>query len=232
MKYYIIISGGLASMDSEDQEMHDLPLTILENERSRISRELHDVTIQNLVHTINQTELISHYMDLDPVKAKLELSLLSKNLRETISDIRNIIYDLRPMTFSDLGFIDALDDYLAYLKTVTKIHFEYDIRDDLSHLTNHELLIIFRILQEACANAIKHSKATDVKILIDVYKDNFYKIEIHDNGVGCKKETLYKMNHYGLKILEERIKVISGEYRIETDLNKGFHITIIVPMTH
>lgn len=227
----MIIFGGLVSMENDDHEIYDLPLTILENERSRITRELHDITIQNLVHTIHQTELISHYMDEDPVNAKLELSLLSKNLKETISDIRNIIYDLKPMAINDLGFTDALDEYLNYLKSVSNIHFEYHIEDELDHLTDSELLIIFRILQEVCNNAVKHSEASHVTIKMCIYQNKYYQIKIDDDGVGCHKEDLHKMNHYGLEILRERVGILSGTYQIETDIDKGFHITIIVPVT-
>ncbi|MBP3458164.1 MAG: sensor histidine kinase [Lachnospiraceae bacterium] len=218
-------------MEKNNQETYDLPLTLLENERSRIARELHDITIQNLVHTIHQTELISHYMENDPVRAKLELSLLSKNLKDTINDTRNLIYDLKPMAIDDLGFLGALDEYFAYIKTFSKIKFSYEIDDDLDCLTDYELLILFRILQEACTNAMRHSNATDVMIRISKYKECFYKIQIDDNGTGCKKEDLRKLNHYGLEMLEERIKMISGKYKIETDIDKGFHITAIVPMT-
>lgn len=218
-------------MEKKSQETFDLPLTILENERSRITRELHDTTIQNLVHTIHQTELISRYMDQDPVRAKLELSLLSKNLKETISDIRNIIYDLKPMAISDLGFTDALDEYLMNLKSFSGIHFEYQKENELEHLTENDKLILFRILQEACNNAARHSEAENVKIVIMEYEDNYYKVTVDDDGVGCEKEELHKKNHYGLEILKERVEVLSGTYRIETDKNRGFHITIIIPMT-
>lgn len=218
-------------MENKSQETYDLPLTILENERSRITRELHDTTIQNLVHTVHQTELISRYMDDDPVRAKLELSLLSKNLKETIGDIRNIIYDLKPMSISDLGFTDALDEYLLNLKMVSKIHFDYNMNDDLGHLTENEQLILFRILQEACNNAVRHSEAQNVEINICEDREGYYKITVDDDGKGCKKENIRKINHYGLEILKERVEMLSGTYRIETDTDKGFHITIIIPMT-
>lgn len=218
-------------MENKVQETYDLPLTILENERSRITRELHDTTIQNLVHTIHQTELISRYMDDDPVRAKLELSLLAKNLKETVGDIRNIIYDLKPMSISDLGFTDALDEYLMNLKMTSKIHFECNMKDELNHLTENEQLILFRILQEACTNSVRHSEAANVVIGICEYEEGYYKITVDDDGAGCEKETIRKINHYGLEILKERVEMLSGIYRMETDIGKGFHITIIIPMT-
>lgn len=219
-------------MIEKEQEALDLTLTILENERTRIARELHDVTIQNMIHSIHQTELILHYMEKDFVQAKLELSALSKNLKETINDTRNIIYDLKPMAISDLEFRQALEEYFIYLQTISKIQFSYDIDVDLSNLTNQVLLIIFRIIQEACRNAVKHSEATELRIVIQKYREEYYQIAIDDNGVGCTKEAFQKIDHYGFKILDERVRMISGTYTIDTDINKGFHITVIVPMTN
>lgn len=219
-------------MIEKEQEALDLTIIILEKERTRIARELHDVTIQNMIHSIHQTELILHYMEKDPVQAKLELSALSKNLKDAINDTRNIIYDLKPMAISDLGFKEALEEYFIYLQTISKIQFSYDIDDDLSKLTDQTLLLIFRIIQEACRNTVKHSEATQLKITIQKYQKKYFKIAIDDNGIGCLEEAFHKINHYGLQILDERVRMISGTYTIDTDINKGFHITVIVPMTN
>lgn len=219
-------------MIEKEQEALDLTITILEKERTRIARELHDVTIQNMIHSIHQTELILHYMEKDPVQAKLELSALSKNLKDAINDTRNIIYDLKPMAISDLGFKEALEEYFIYLQTISKIQFSYDIDNDLSKLTDQTLLLIFRIIQEACRNTVKHSEATQLKITIQKYQKKYFKIAIDDNGIGCLEEAFHKINHYGLQILDERVRMISGTYTIDTDINKGFHITVIVPMTN
>lgn len=219
-------------MKNEEWEMYELPLTILENERSRITRELHDTTIQNLVHLIHQIELTSHYIDEDPIRAKLELTTLSKNLKETITETRNIIYDLKPMAITDLGFEEALDEYISYLNTFSDIKFVYFIEDDFNKIDNNKLLIIYRIIKEACNNIVKHSKATDATININKYKNSFFKILIDDNGVGCKKEDICKVHHYGLEIIKERVKMIYGNLEIHTDLEEGFHIAVIIPIEH
>lgn len=80
---------------------------VQEEERQRIARDLHDTSLQNLTHLIHKIELSSLYIDKDPIQAKLELSIVEKSLRKTIEEIRNIIYDLRPMSFDDLGLKNA-----------------------------------------------------------------------------------------------------------------------------
>ena len=86
---------------------------VQEEERQRIARDLHDTSLQNLTHLIHKIELSSLYIDKDPIQAKLELSIVEKSLRKTIEEIRNIIYDLRPMSFDDLGLKNALLQLLS-----------------------------------------------------------------------------------------------------------------------
>ena len=74
-------------------------LDVQEKERQRIARDLHDSSLQNLTHLVHKVELTSLYIDRDPVKAKLELATIEAGLRKVIDDIRNRIYDLRPIDF-------------------------------------------------------------------------------------------------------------------------------------
>lgn len=218
-------------MKNKSKDSYDLPLIILENERSRISRELHDVTVQSLVHTIHQTELINHYMDQDIIKAKLELSLLAKNLRKAITDTRNVIYDLKPMAIDDLGISAAMEECFLYLRGISNLDFIFQTEDELEHLDSESTLMVFRILQEACNNAVKHSQGSYIKIKIERIQNSFYKIIIDDDGVGCNIDDMQKINHYGLEILKERVTMISGKCEIITEPNKGFHMIITIPTT-
>ncbi|MCH5280391.1 MAG: sensor histidine kinase [Lachnospiraceae bacterium] len=217
--------------EEHKQETFELPLTILENERSRISRELHDVTIQNLVHTIHQTELILRYMDSDPIKAKLEITSLSRNLKHTIQETRNIIFDLKPMTINDLGFSETLDEYVTYLNDNFEIHFSYDIDAVVNNLDKENCLTLYRVIQEACTNIMKHSHAQNAEIKIWKEKDGQCILSVKDDGVGCQASDLKKLNHYGLQILEERVQILSGTCEIETKLNQGFHLTVKIPVS-
>lgn len=216
-------------MNKLHQDSYDLSLDILENERIRIGRELHDDTIQSLVHMVHQTELISHFMEKDPIKAKLELSLLSKNIKDTISNTRNVIYNLRPMAMDDLGFNAAMDEYIFYLNSISDISFVYKSQEELTRLSEDVIINIFRIIQEVCTNSIKHSNAKQVLIQVESDKD-FYIIKMDDDGVGCDKKDIYKINHYGLEIVKERVRMISAKYEIDTNKGEGFHIAIYVPM--
>lgn len=117
-------------LNDEDMKKEETPnfylktLDMQEKDRQRIARDLHDTSLQNLAHLIHVIELSSMYIDEDPIRAKLELETVSKNIKTIIEDIRNTIFDLRPMSFDDLGINDALDDFIYKIKEnhKTQVH--------------------------------------------------------------------------------------------------------------
>ena len=104
-----------------------------ENERSRIARDLHDSVVQVLTNLVHKCEICSKIMDVDGIRAKLELEIMSRNLREAISEMRNVIYDLRPMSFDDLGLTGAIENLIDVLNN----RFVIDIQADIN-FSNHK----------------------------------------------------------------------------------------------
>ena len=92
--------------------LSDVIINLNEMDRKRIARELHDSTNQNMVCMIHKIELASRFIDTDPIRVKLELGTIKKYLKENIDELRNLVYDLRPMSFDDLGFEVLLKQYL------------------------------------------------------------------------------------------------------------------------
>ena len=100
-------------------------LDIQEKERQRIARDLHDSSLQNLSHLLHNVELSSLYVDEDPVKAKLELAVVNSRLKSIIQEIRDTIFDLRPMTFDDLGLKEAFERLVYKLRESSKFNITY-----------------------------------------------------------------------------------------------------------
>lgn len=90
-------------------------IEMLETERKRIVSELHDTSLQNIAHFVHMIELASLYIDKDPARAKMELNFVSKGLHNVIEDIRSTIFNLRPMTFDDLGLKASFERLLDFL---------------------------------------------------------------------------------------------------------------------
>ena len=212
-------------------------LDIQEKERIRIARELHDSSLQNLTHIIHEIELSSKFIDQDPIRAKLELISCSQNLKHTIDEIRDTIFNLRPMSFDDLGFRQCIENFVDVCKKQFKdLQIEYEI-DDIDIInkeeTNLYLVTLYRVIQEAVFNSLKHSEAKKLTILIRD-KGSKLLVDVIDNGKGFLVDNIVKDmdnkgKHFGLSIMKERIYLLHGSIKIDSQLDMGTTIKIIVP---
>ena len=198
-------------------------LRLQEQDRQRIAAELHDSVLQNLSLVMHNLELAEKFIDYDAVRAKLELESNRKIVKETIDDIRSTIFDLRPMQFDDFGFRKTLENQLEEYKLRTSMDITYRI-DDIDSKDNLILLTIFRIVQELVINSIKHSKGNSINVQVLEAGSGIY-IEESDDGIGITEEDLKKDNHFGLKILKERVSMINGTLKRLED-SKGTKIVI------
>lgn len=226
---------NLEQVISDDSfKLHVKQLSVLEiqeKERQRIARDLHDSSLQNLTHLVHKIELSSLYIDQDPIKAKLELATVEKNLRKVIEDIRNSIFDLRPMSFDDLGIKETIEKMLLMINQDQKFQIETDIEDIRPNISDSKrmiiLLSIYRIIQECVQNSIKHSEGNRIKVCLKDKKDS-YEINIQDNGIGFDmNEAVKKDNHFGLSVIKERVLLLNGQ--IEMNTQNGTFIKIDIP---
>lgn len=203
-------------------------LNIQEEDRQRIARDLHDTSLQNLAHLIHKIELCSLYIDEDTIKAKLELSVVNNIIKKTIDEIRNIIFDLRPMTFDDLGLKAALERLLATLNENQKYFLESDI-DDVSCENNLILVSIYRVVQECLNNIDKHADADKIFFSCKNHKGSCV-ITVQDDGKGFDPERSPEGRHFGLSLMQERVRLINGSISISSKKNEGTCIKIEIPL--
>ena len=206
-------------------------LDIQEKERQRIARDLHDTSLQNLAHLVHKIELASMYIDKDVFEAKMELATIHKSLKAVIEEIRNTIFDLRPMHFDDLGLKESFERLFVKLKDAnTAIDFETNIGE--IHSDNELILMtIFRVVQEASSNAVKHSGGNKISVVIEQINKNC-NIMIKDNGKGFTSEDLEaKANkHFGIPVMKERVNLLGGSMTIESESGNGTTIKMSIPV--
>ena len=199
-----------------------------ELDRKRIASELHDTSLQDLTHIIHQLELTGLFIDVDKTKAKLELEDISNQLRKIIQDIRNTIFDLRPMSFDDLGLEEAINEYIDFLQKKYPIIINAKI-DDINYLDEKKKLAIYRIIQEGLSNSSKHADARFVKLRLTDNKSSII-IIISDDGKGMDEEQIEKNNtHYGLSILKDRVSYLKGNIMITSNKEEGTEIKVTIP---
>lgn len=231
--------GSIKSISNQDDLSHLKVLGVQEKERIRIARELHDSSLQNLTHLIHVLELSSMFIDQDPIRAKLELASCTQSLKQTIAEIRDTIFNLRPMSFDDLGFKQCIENYIDNMRQQFKnclIEYEVDdIKVDLSdsHLKekyNLFLVTVYRIIQEAITNSLKHSDADKLQLYIKEKEDR-YLVRIIDNGKGFSMEMIAENSdkHFGISIMRERVFLLNGTIEIDTEIGEGTKIEIEFP---
>lgn len=205
-------------------------LNIQEEERRRIAMELHDTSLQTLAHVIHQVDLASIYMDQDIVKSKLELAEVKQNIKTVIDEIRNTIFDLRPMPFDDIGIEETIQRYIQY---VNKDH-AFEIHTEIGNIDTTYYIImanIYRIIQECISNAIQHSGGN--RIFLRCYsEDKVCYIEIVDNGKGFVDGKFGQdgQKHFGLSVVKERVMILGGKIQIISEIDKGTRISIVIPL--
>lgn len=212
-------------------ETHNISLiNFQEEDRRRIVRDLHDDSLQNLIHLIHKLELCNLYIDQDPLKAKLELSLVSKGLKEVIGDIRNTIFDLRPMSFEDLGMKAGFERLLNKINEERK----YEVVSEIENVSCENKLVltyIYRIVQECLANIDKHAKASRIFFQCKVDGQNCV-IDVEDDGIGFDEETVDAGDekHFGLSLMRERINFLDGTIKISSHKGNGTKVHMTIPL--
>ncbi|MCR5254724.1 MAG: sensor histidine kinase [Acetatifactor sp.] len=220
------------SMSSSSENPSLSILILQEKDRQRIASELHDTSLQDLAYLIHKIELSRLFIDQDPIRAKLELSVVEEKLRSIIGDIRNTIYDLRPMTFDDLGFKAAVERLLEEasekngLKTVSDI-------DEITCSDNIVLVTLFRILQECINNVVKHANAQTI-VLKCKKIDGFCHVEVNDDGEGFTDDKAADQpdKHFGMTVMRERVNLLGGKIMIDSEAGSGTSIKIQVPLNN
>ena len=161
-------------------------LRILETqelERKRIARDLHDSPVQNLTAMVHKVDLCTRIIDSDPIRCKIELLNITKNMKNTINEMRRIIYDLRPMALDDIGLETALARELKRIERQCNIQIDFSYDGYLDHIESTVSSTLFRIVQEACYNAVKHGECILIKVKLNV-TDNMVTVIIEDNGIS------------------------------------------------
>lgn len=219
------------------QQKQFLGLRIIEaqeDERKRVAREIHDGPAQSISNAVIKAEICERLIDKSIDDAKNELQNLKKVMRDSLQEVRKIIYNLRPMALDDLGLLPTLERYVISFKETTGIDVGLKCRGIDDILKPAISLTVFRIVQEALNNILKHSKSPNATIILERIDSNL-SIIIYDNGVGFNTKTVNMTSSgltggFGLFSMKERVALLEGEFDIVSEERKGTRIKILIPL--
>lgn len=211
-------------------------LEIQEVERKRISMELHDTTVQNLTTLVHKIEFCLRLIDRDIIRAKMEMQGMTDTLRKTINELREMIYQLRPMSIDDIGLVATLQRFIKQNELENgQVKITLHVINEEKYIKPVINITLYRIIEEAFQNTKKHANATEFTITI-LYEEDYINLLIQDDGVGFdyqpnrKKYSKEDEKHFGLSIMKERVDLLSGKIQIKSKKGRGTKIQIEVPV--
>lgn len=202
-------------------------------ERTRIACEIHDGLVQSLAGVNFKLDLCQELSKTNPKSCQTTLRETKSQLKMAIQEARQVIFNLRPVHFDKLDLIPALRNYLKSFETQYHVETEFAVSGDETTLFPKTKIFLFRIVQEALSNVQKHARADRVAVQVGIGKGALT-ATITDNGVGFDVEAIArdpeKWDHFGLRGILERARLVGGEARIESRKGRGTRVVIDVPL--
>jgi len=232
--HYVQLFQRSLHMQEQLRHLSRQLLLAQEEERKRISRELHDEIVQTLVG-------INVHLASLKVKARVNIKDLMKQISQTqrlvensVNTVHRFARELRPTVLDDLGLIPALEAFIKDFSKRTSIHVRFTAYAGVEQLNGTKRTVLYRVAQSALSNVDRHAHATAVKVSIRKLRD-FIRLEIHDNGKSFEIErVLFAKRHKRLGLLgsRERVEMVGGQFRIESAPTKGTTISAEIPVTN
>jgi PAS domain S-box-containing protein len=199
-----------------------------EEERTNIAREIHDELGQVLTALKMDTVWLgSKYKELEPVAEKTRS--MADLIDSTIRTVKRICTELRPGVLDDLGLIAAIEWQAEEFQKRTGIDCEVSFNPNDVSLDRGLSTAIFRILQEALTNVIRHAEAKRVRVLLE-RGDGRVLLRVEDNGKGITEDQISDHHSFGLIGIRERARFLGGEVRISGSPGKGTTLTVSLPV--
>lgn len=227
--------SGLSERLENLQDMQQLGISIIraqEEERKRVAREIHDGPAQSMANIVMRAEFCLKLLEMNPALVSAELISLQQLVRQSLGDVRKIIFDLRPMVLDDLGLVPAMKRYLEDFKIQNNMHIEFNYFGKERRFDTSLEVATFRILQEALTNIKKHAKSQHVIIKMELIPGRI-NVYIKDDGCGFNVNTTKPHTDgsgYGIMGMRERIQLLKGDMTINSVLNKGTEISFWLPL--
>ena len=209
--------------------------TAVTEERTRIACEIHDGLVQSLAGVNFKLDLCQQLVRKNPRASLATIKESKAQLKLAIQEARQVIFNLRPLHYDKMELIPALTNYLKSYETQSLITAKFSVTGDEQILFPRTKIFLFRIIQEALSNVQKHAKADRVSIQLEIDLE-MLRITITDNGVGFDMETVLrdpeKWDHFGIRGILERARLVGGEGRIESKKGRGTKIIVEVPLVN
>jgi signal transduction histidine kinase len=218
------------------QAERDRIVALEEKVRKRLARDLHDGPAQLLSAITMSVQFAKQILTRTPEKLdklREELEELEPMASKALDQVRNMLFDLRPVVLETQGLAPALESYVKRLRLANDFAVNLEIKDFSERLDAKAEAAIFSIVQEAVSNARKHAHTTHLELGIAKHDGNLV-VTVRDDGQGfdvAQMDRSYdQCGNLGLLNMRERAEMLNGEFSMESAVGQGTLIKLIVPL--
>lgn len=228
-----VMATQIETRRAEKAELLKRLMTAQEEERKRVARELHDGTSQSLTSLLVQLEMIeSTYTQVDTLPALAgHMDDLRGIITQTLEEVHDMALQLRPSVLDDMGLPTALERLVSDWRQRHTLHIDLTIHGlDGRRLQPAIETALYRIIQEALTNVVRHARAKNAGVIVNQRKD-IIQIIVEDDGDGFEPDaTGHAHQQLGLIGIRERAEILSGKVTLESAPGKGTTVYVELPV--
>jgi PAS domain S-box-containing protein len=205
-------------------------LSVQEEERRRLAREMHDDLTQRLAVLAIEAGKLEQQLDSSPEPIRDKLRQMKEQMVKLSADVHSISRQLHPAIIDDLGLVDAIESECTSFSRREGISVRYEPINIPESIPKDIALCIYRIMQESLRNIAKHARVEEAEVLLTGTDDGI-RLYVRDNGVGFVPADVHGQRGLGLASMEERVRLIQGRFSIQSQPGQGTAIELWAPIS-
>src|SRR5437667_970866 len=229
-------NGGHPAQADGDKQFRDASrqvFQIIEEERMRIARDMHDGPAQSMANLALQAEILGRLLDRNPKQLVTELAEFKNSVRNALEETRQLIFDLRPMTLDDLGLVRTLRNFIKEYGERYGLATRFNVVGQERRLPGNTEGVLFRIIQEALTNVHKHARAKMAEVTMNLQPSRV-SVTVKDDGQGFDvartEANLHKNKNLGLLSMRERAELEKGTLEIRSQPGRGTEVKVEIAL--
>jgi signal transduction histidine kinase len=233
-KHHILLLTQSRRMQEHLRHLTRKILTAQEDERREISRELHDEIAQTLTGINVRLADLKREAVVNTKGLKGKIAGTQRLVQKSVKIVHRFARQLRPALLDDLGLVPALSSYINGLKERTNLPIKLITFPELGKLDVVKRTVFYRVAQEALTNIVRHSEAKLIEVVFKRRRSSVL-MEIRDNGKSFDVQYVLLAkgkNHLGVLGMRERVEMIGGTFRIDSDPGRGTLVSAEVPFSY
>ena len=231
-KHYGMLLEQSQQMQEQLRLLSRQLLSAQEEERKKISRELHDVIAQTLTSINVRLTALRKEATLNTKGIEQSIERTQKLVEDSVNIVHRFARELRPTVLDDLGLIPALHSYMKAFQAETGIRVSISAPGTVEKVNGDKRTVLYRVAQEALTNTARHAHATQAEVRFEVV-DGAVAMRIIDNGKGFQLERLAqarRTRRLGLLGMKERLEMVGGNFEVSSEPGKGTTVLAQIPL--